>query len=101
METNCPGCKKRFDRIKDQYCKNCYENQLFKGQCLNIAANLMKVNLQMPLLERFLLWEVSDYNGKPSDAIVGEIFALARKLFQEGKRQNFLNTNWIKETTIP
>lgn len=80
MEINCPGCAKRFDKNKDQYCKNCYENQLFKGQCLNIAAMLT--------------------TRKPEespDEMIKRVYALAKKMFNEGTEQNFLHWKHDKQ----
>ncbi len=42
--SQCPKCSSRFERVTDQLCNKCYNDTIFQGQCLNIAAMLLKDN---------------------------------------------------------
>ena len=40
--TSCIKCTRQFIKLNEQYCKDCYELQILKGQCLNLAGMLLK-----------------------------------------------------------
>lgn len=72
VQTTCPKCKNFFDRGKENTCKNCYELIILKGQCLNIAATLLKNNL-----------------GEVISSTPSKVYELAKELYREGKRQKY------------
>ncbi len=74
MDTTCASCKKSFVKNNDQYCKDCYELQIFKGQCLNVAATLLP-----------------KYTLESSEDLIKRVYDLAKKLFEEGKANKFLS----------
>jgi len=72
MAIVCLKCKKVLER-REEYCKNCYSLEILKGQCLNIAMQFVKNNLdgeQGTLSER--------------------LFKCAKYLFEEAKKQKVL-----------
>lgn len=72
MKTNCIRCSKEYETTKG-YCKICYDLVLFKGQCLNIAGNALKGEINP---EHTLFLE--------------KLFKLAKAIYEEGKKQKFL-----------
>ena len=66
MKTNCLRCSKEYDTTKG-YCRTCYEKALFKGQCLNIAGNILK----------------DTYNPE-HPSFLENLFKLARQIYEQG-----------------
>lgn len=72
VQTICPKCKNHFDRGKEQTCKVCYEKTILKGQCLNMAATLLRNNL-----------------GEVTSSTPSNVFELAKELYREGLKQKY------------
>ena len=73
MIKNCIKCKNKFDEYNEKLCKGCYELQIFKGQCLNVAAILLQT-------------EINPHHSESAT----KLFDLTKKIYDEGKNGGFL-----------
>jgi len=58
---------------REEYCKICYEGQIVKGQCLEVASRSMGA--------------YTDYNKGEYENL---LFERAKSIFEEAKKQNLL-----------
>lgn len=70
----CNKCKSNYDSIKEKVCKHCYQLDILKGQCLNLAG--------------IILTKIGDPKENPK--FINSLFDLAKVIFEEGKKQKFL-----------
>ena len=71
--TQCLKCKKEFNRMTENFCKGCYEEQIVKGECLKIAAIALR----------------NKYNPE-HQIYMDKVFELTQKMFEESKKRKFL-----------